>query len=187
MTVTPTLPATSGGDSRDPMDIYSSSVPQLIKMLRNLDAWLGAGLELAERKKFDPDVLLGLRLAPDQFTLVRQVQSACDTAKLTAARLAGKDAPSHADGETTIAQIRERIASVTGYLETLGAADFAGAGERKISAPWMRGKWSDGATYLVEYGLPNFYFHIVTAYAILRHAGVELGKIPYIGSFPFRD
>jgi uncharacterized protein len=169
------------------MDIYTASVPQFAKMLRNLDAWLGHGIELAERKKFDPDVLVGLRLAPDQFTLTRQIQSACDTAKLTSARLVGRDAPPHADSETTLPQLRERIASVIGYLETLTPADFEGADTRRISAPWMRGKWGEGATYLVEYGLPNFYFHVVTAYSILRHAGVELGKIPYIGSFPFRD
>ncbi|MBC8067158.1 MAG: DUF1993 domain-containing protein [Deltaproteobacteria bacterium] len=169
------------------MDLYTASVPQFIKMLRNLDSWLGKGIELAERKKFDPDVLLGMRLAADQFTLARQIQSSCDTAKLTSARLTGKDAPSHADSETTLAQLRERIASVVGWLETLGPADFAGASERKISAPWMRGKWGEADAYLVEYGWPNFYFHVVTAYTILRHAGVELGKIPYLGSFPFRD
>lgn len=169
------------------MDIHSHFLPQFTKMLRNLDAWLGQGIELAERKKFDPDVLLSLRLAPDQFALVRQVQSACDTAKLTLARLAGKDAPSHADTETTLAQLRERIANVTAWLETLTAADFAGAEERHVSAPWMQGKWATGTDYLVEYGLPNFYFHVVSAYSILRHAGVELGKRPYLGRVNLHD
>ncbi|HWB77364.1 MAG TPA: DUF1993 domain-containing protein [Nannocystaceae bacterium] len=169
------------------MDIHSHFLPQFIKMLRNLDAWLGSGLELAERKKFDADVLLSLRLAPDQFALVRQVQSACDTAKLTLARLAGKDAPAHADTETTLAQLRERIANVTGWLESLTAADFAGAEDRHVNAPWMQGKWANGTDYLVEYGLPNFYFHVVSAYSILRHAGAELGKRPYLGRVNLHD
>ncbi len=169
------------------MDVYTHSVPQFVKMLKNLDAWLGLGVEHAERKKFDPDVLVGMRLAPDQFALLRQVQSACDTAKLTAARLAGRDAPAHPDSETTLAQLRERIGSVVAFLETLRPADFEGAADRRISAPWMQGKWTEAGNYLVHYGLPNFYFHIVSAYSILRHAGVELGKRTYIGSMPMHD
>jgi hypothetical protein len=163
------------------------TIAQFGKMLRNLDTWLGKGVELATAKKFDPDVLLGLRLVPDQFALVRQVQSACDTAKLAAARMAGKDAPKHEDNETTLAQIRERIASVLGYLEGFNDADFKGAEERRISLPWMQGKWTPSASYFGEFAVPNFYFHVNMAYAILRANGVDLGKISYIGSLPMND
>ncbi len=164
-----------------------TNLAQFSKMLRNLDAWLGRGVELAGVKAFDPDVLLGLRLAPDQFALVRQIQSACDTAKLAAARLSGTDAPSHPDSEATMPQIRERIAQVVAYLDRFGAADFVEAAGRRISLPWMQGRWTPAASYFVEFAIPNFYFHVNMAYAILRAAGVELGKVAYIGSVPLHD
>ncbi|MBX7083232.1 MAG: DUF1993 domain-containing protein [Nannocystaceae bacterium] len=161
-----------------------SCIVQFAKMLRNLDAWLGRGVDHAKAKSFDPDVLLTLRLAPDMFALVRQVQSACDTAKLAAARMADKEAPAHPDSEATVAQLRERIAAVAAYLDGFTVADFAHAAERKISLPWMKGQWTPGSAYFLEFAIPNFYFHVNMAYAILRGAGVELGKTVYIGSLP---
>lgn len=158
------------------------TIAQFHKMLRNLDSWLGRAVDHATSRKFDVDNLVQARLAPDQFALVRQIQSACDTAKLTAARLSGKDAPSHADTETSIAELRARIADVAGWLEGFGARDFEGAATRKVTISWMQGKSMAGANYLSEFGVPNFYFHVTVAYSILRHNGVELGKIPFLGS-----
>jgi uncharacterized protein len=169
------------------MDLFTLTVPQFLKTLRNLDRWLEAANELAAQKKFEPDVLLQQRLAPDQFALVRQVQSACDSAKLAAARLTGKDAPVHPDTETTMVELRKRIADVAGWLEGLRPADFVGADERRVSLGFMQGKWAFGSDYLVQFAIPNFYFHIVTAYSILRHNGVALGKLAYIGGLTLND
>ena len=137
--------------------------------------------------RFDPSVLVSARLAPNQYPFQRQVQSACDGAKFSAAYLAGKEAPAHPDTETTIAELRQRIATVLGYLETFKEADFEGAAERKVSPKWMGGKWLRGDHYLAQLGLPNFYFHVTPAYSILRHNGVDLGKTDFIGSIPMRD
>ncbi|MCX5745222.1 MAG: DUF1993 domain-containing protein [Proteobacteria bacterium] len=170
------------------MTFYDLTVAQVLKMLRNLDRWLEAAAAFAERKKFDPAVLLKARLAPDQFALDKQVQIACDNAKNMAARLCGKDLPPHADGEATIAELRQRIASVASYLESFRPEDFAGAEERKITLPWMEdGKWMRPDDYISQFALANFYFHVTTAYAILRHNGVELGKRDFIGGVPLRS
>ena len=169
------------------MSLYQISVPQFVKLLRQLDRWLDKATSYAQAKKFDPEVLLAARLAPDQFSLLRQVQSACDTAKLTSARLIGKAAPVHPDTETTIAELKARIDSCTKYLESLTADDFTGAETRLVPFVGMPGKVVEGAPYLIEFGLPNFYFHVTTAYAILRHNGVDLGKRDFIGGVPLRD
>jgi hypothetical protein len=169
------------------MNVYDLTVPQLVKMLGNVDRWLGAAIAHADRKKYDVNNLLKARLAPDQFALDRQVQSVCDNAKLLTSRLAGKDAPSHPDVETTIDQLRTRIATAVSYLDGFAPDDFAGAAERRITLPWMDGKWMRGDEYLTQFALANFYFHAVTVYAILRHNGVDLGKRDYIGGVPMRS
>ncbi|MDB4955761.1 MAG: hypothetical protein JWO36_3330 [Myxococcales bacterium] len=166
------------------MNTYDLTVPQLKKTLKNLDNWLGAATAYAEKKPFPVDHLAHARLAPDQFALVRQVQSACDNAKFIAGRLTGKEWPAHPDTETTFEQLRARIASVQGFLDTFKPDDFKDSSERKITLPWTEGKWMSGADYLIQFALPNFYFHINMAYAILRHNGVELGKRDYIGGMP---
>ncbi len=163
------------------------SVQQFSKMLRNLDQWIDKAIAHAKAKSFEPDVLVGARLAPDQYPFQRQVQAACDSAKFAAVYLGAKPAPAHPDTETTMAQLRERIASVLGVLETYQADDFVGAEERKVAPPWMHGKWVRGDHYLTQLAAPNFYFHITAAYEILRHNGVPLGKMDFIGSLPLRD
>ncbi len=163
------------------------SVQQCSKMLRNLDQWLDKAVAHAKAKSFDPDVLVSARLAPDQYPLQRQVQSACDSAKFMAAYLSGQTPPAHPDTEATMAELRQRIATVLGYLETFKEADFAGAEERKVAPKWMGGKWVRGDHYLAQLSQPNFYFHVTTAYAILRHNGVNLGKTDFIGGVPMRD
>ncbi|MBK8253958.1 MAG: DUF1993 domain-containing protein [Polyangiaceae bacterium] len=169
------------------MSYYADAVSQLIKMLENVDRWLTAGEEHAKKKSFDPNVLLTQRLAPDQFALLRQVQAACDAAKFFAARLSGKTAPSHPDTETNMAELHARIGAVTEYLKGFSAADFAGADTCIVPLGFAPGKGMKGADYAREMALPNFYFHCVTAYSILRHNGVELGKRDYIGNMAIID
>jgi uncharacterized protein len=168
------------------MDAFTT-VRQFAKMLENLDRWLVTGVSFAEKKKFDADVLGRSRLAPDQYELVRQVQSACDQAKYAAAYLSGQAAPSHPDTEKTISELRARIQTCLKYLRSVESAAYAGAAERRVAPPWLNGKWMRGDAYLTELAIPNFYFHVTTAYAILRHNGVELGKMDFIGSLPIND
>ena len=157
------------------------TISQFSRMLRNLDQWLQTGTTYAQQKKFDADVLAQARLAPDQFDLRQQVQSACDAAKYAAAYLSGQQAPSHPDTEKTIAELRARIQTCLQYLGTFKGSDFTGAEERRVAPPWMQGGSVRGADYLMRFAVPNFYFHVTTAYDILRHNGVELGKRDFIG------
>jgi uncharacterized protein len=160
-------------------------VPQYSKMLKNLDQWLEKAIEHAKAKEYDVDTLVHARLAPDQYALDRQIQSACDSAKFSASYLAGKTPPAHPDTEKTIAELRARIQSCRAYLETVTSA--YGAEDRKVSPKWLEGKWVKGDQFLMQMSIPNFYFHVTTAYAILRHNGVELGKMDFIGAFPIHD
>jgi hypothetical protein len=160
---------------------------QMSKMLRNVDGWLTKAAAHAEAKKYDTAVLVQTRLAPDMFAFARQVQSACDTAKYAAARAAGKEAPSHPDTETTFAELSARIGKVVEYLGTFTAADFAGADSRTIALPRWEGKSMTAIDYLVEHAIPNFYFHVTTAYAILRQAGVDVGKRDYLGTLTMKQ
>jgi uncharacterized protein len=161
--------------------MFYETTRQMKKLLGQLDKWLAAAADFAQAKKFDPNVFLTLRLAPDQFAFARQVQTACDTAKLVAARLAGKEAPSHADTEQTLEELRARVATVVAYLDGFTARDFEGAATRVITQPRWEGKVMSGADYFMEHGVPNFFFHLTHAYAILRHGGVSLGKRDYLG------
>ena len=164
------------------MSLYDATVPQLSKMLANLDKWLETAIAHAKTKAFDPNVLVSARLAPDQYPLARQVQSTCDAAKYAAARLTGKEPPKHPDTEQTMDELRARVATCKAYVETITKADFAGAADRAIALPFLEGKTILGTDYVNEMVLPNFYFHLTTAYAILRHNGVALGKMDFIGS-----
>lgn len=166
--------------------IYDLIVPQFGKMLRNLSAQIDIAVEYAASKKFEPDVLWNARLAPDQFNFIRQVQIACDNAKFAAARLTGKDAPAHEDNEKSTADLKARIDKVLAYLSTFSEKDFADAATRQVSQPRWEGKYLTGQEFACQYAVPNFYFHINTAYAILRHNGVPVGKRNYLGELPFK-
>ena len=166
--------------------MYYETFSQMKKMLAQLDTWLDAATAHATAKSFPPEVFLGLRLAPDQFAFARQVQATCDVAKLAASRLTGKEAPAHADDETTVAALQARVKSVVAYLDGLSARDFEGAATRVITQPRWEGKVMDGASYFLEHGLPNFFFHLTHAYAILRHNGVGIGKRDYLGKLTQR-
>lgn len=168
---------------------YDLTVVQFTKMLNNLNSFLDKGAAFAETKKIDVNVLLNSRLAPDQFNLIRQVQIACDTAKLGVARLTGKvdSAPVHADTETSLPELKARIQSVLDYLAGFSADDFAGAAERQVSQPRWEGKYLTGYEFAIQHAVPNIYFHVTTAYAILRHNGVDLGKKDFLGSLPYKN
>ena len=163
------------------MSLYEQTIPQFKNTLGQLEKWLDAAIEYAKTKSFDPAVLLGSRLAPDQYPLVRQIQSVCDTAKFTPARLTGKEPPKHPDTELTIDELRTRIRAVLEYLDSYKPAEFAGTETAKVALPWLPGKHVLGADYVNQLQLPNFYFHATLAYEILRHNGVPLGKSDFIG------
>ncbi len=163
------------------------TISQFKRMLKNLDQWLQTATAYAQKKTFDPDVLAHARLAPDQFALVQQVQSACDAAKYAAAYLSGQKAPSHPDTEKTNGELRARIQTCVGYLDTFKTTDFSGAEERRVAPPWMEGSSVRGDHYLMRLAVPNFYFHVTTAYDILRHNGVDLGKRDFIGVRSWTD
>jgi hypothetical protein len=163
------------------MSASHAQVMQLTKMLKNMERWLDKAEEYAASKGFEPEVLLQSRLAPDMYTLMRQIQSACDGAKALAARLAGKTPPKHPDTEQSYAEIRQRIRTVLHYLAEFGAADFSDADKRIVPLPFMPGKGMAGSEFTREMNVPNTYFHLSMAYAILRHNGVPLTKADYIG------
>lgn len=169
--------------------LYDLTVVQFSKMLKNLSIILEKGECFANLKKVDMGVLLNARLAPDQFNLLRQVQIACDTAKIGVARLTDNldTVPKHDDSEVTLADLQARIGSVLAYLATFKAEDFANAADIHVSQPRWEGKYLTGYEFAIEHAIPNIYFHITTAYAILRHNGVEVGKKDYLGAMPYKS
>ena len=168
------------------MNLYDATVPIFTKMLGNLDRWIEKASAHAADKKFDPSILASARLTPTQWPFTRQVGAACDQAKFACAKMTGKTPPSHEDNEKTLEETRARVRSVLGYIETFSREDFVGCEERPCSHGWMEGKHVPGGDYLDHVALPNFYFHLVHAYAILRHHGVELGKDDFIEPIPYR-
>ena len=169
--------------------IYKTVIPQFSKMLGNLSKILDTAAAHAQDNKFEMSVLLQARLSPDQFSLMRQIQIACDTAKLAAARLADKeqDAPTHADSEQTLDDIKARISNVIDYLGSFSESDFEGAATRCITQPRWKGKTLSGEEFLLQHALPNLYFHVTTSYAILRHNGVNVGKKDFLGELPYKE
>lgn len=167
--------------------LFAITVTQYNKTLDNLAACLNKAASYAELKKFDIEVLLNSRLAPDQFSLIRQVQIACDTAKFGAARLCGKEAPSHPDTEKTLSELQTRIKAVQVYLASFTEADFSGAESRHISQPRWEGKYLTGLEFAIQHSIPNLYFHVTTAYSILRHNGVDVGKKDFLGAMPYKQ
>jgi hypothetical protein len=166
------------------LSLYDISVPLFSRGLGQLSHVLDKGLAHAQAAGIDPVELVNARLAPDMFTLAGQVQSASDASKLGAARLAGITAPSFPDTETTYAELQARVAKTIEFLATVDRALIDGAGAREVTMK-VRGnelKFS-AERYLLQFALPNFFFHVTTAYGVLRHSGVPLGKLDYLGSF----
>ena len=166
------------------ISMHSASAPIFLTMLANLSSWLDKAAAHAEARKFDVQVLLQSRLAPDMLPLLRQVQIACDAAKFGVARLAGVEAPRFDDGETTLAELKARIEATLEFVRSVPAEQVDGSEERPVSVP-LRNREPmafRGEAYLKHFALPNFFFHVTTAYAILRHNGVQLGKADFLGN-----
>jgi hypothetical protein len=166
--------------------MYYESFLQMKKMLGQVNTWLDKAEAYAKERSFEPSLYVGFRLAPDQLAFARQIQIACDTAKLGASRLTGKEAPPHADNEQTLDELRVRIRSVVSYLDSFSEKDFEGSGSRSITQPRWEGKVMTGKDYFFEHVQPNFYFHAAHTYAILRHNGVPVGKRDYLGALSQR-
>jgi len=163
--------------------MYQASVPVFVRMFGNLSAILDKAAAFAEAKKIDPSVLVNARLAVDMLPLSKQVQIASDAAKGAGARLTGSDVPSFADTETTFPELQARIAKTVDFLKGLDAAQFDGSESKEIVLTLAKGEVTfKGDAYLLNFVLPNFYFHMTTAYAILRHNGLDLGKMDYLGA-----
>lgn len=166
---------------------YELTIPHISKYLQNLERWIDKAHDHAAAKKFDPATLLSARLAPDAIPLLGQIRMVCDNAKFIPCRATGKKAPSHPDTETTWEELRARIKNVRELVESFTPADFEGIEKRTVTLPFVPNKVLSATDYVTGFGLPNFGFHLVTAYQILRHNGVELGKLDFMGSLPFRD
>ena len=164
------------------MSMYTASVPVFQHMLRNLSHILDKGEASAQARKFDPSVLTTARLAPDMLPFTRQVLIACDGAKNGVARIAGVEPPKFEDNEASFAELKARIQKTLDFLETVPAARLEGTEDKDITFPAGRDttKTMKAQAYLTTWVLPNFFFHVTTAYAILRHNGVDLGKTDYL-------
>ena len=166
-----------------PLSMYQASVPVFLQGLKNLAAILDKAAGQAAERKIDPGVLLNDRLAPDMFPLVRQVQIASDHAKGASARLAGIDVPKFEDVEKSFEDLQQRLARVTEFVKSISPAQIDGSEDREITLPIGGQSMAfKGQTYLLHFALPNFYFHLTTAYAILRHNGIVIGKRDFIGA-----
>ena len=165
------------------ISMYQASAPRFVNILKNLSAILDKAQAYADARKIDPVVLSSSRLYPDMFTLARQVQTACDTAKGAVARLAGIEIPKYEDTEQTLAELKARITKTIDFIGTVKAAQIEGSEDKPIVLK-IRGQDVNytGMQYLLGFAHPNFYFHVTTAYDILRHNGVEIGKRDYIGN-----
>jgi len=165
------------------ISMYQASAPRFVNTLKNLSVILDKAQAHADAKKIDPRVLTAARLYPDMFPMSRQVQSACDTAKGAVARLAGVEVPVHEDTEQTFEELKARIAKTITFIETIQPAQVDGSEDREVVLKFRSGEVKfKGMQYLLGQALPNFYFHATTAYDILRHNGVEVGKRDYIGT-----
>src|ERR1700730_17204653 len=167
--------------------MYYQVISQCTQSLKNLETCLDKAEQHAAAKKLGVGVLMTSRLAPDMQHFIYQVQSACDYVKAAAAWLSGQPPPTHEDNERTIDELRARIGQPVAFAETLEAPRYASASERKVALPWAPGKVIGGEDYLLQVAVPNIFFHLTTAYAILRHNGVDVGKMDFLGPMKFVD
>jgi hypothetical protein len=167
--------------------IYDFTVPAFIKHLGGLKTVLQKSDAFIKEKGMDEKALLASTLYPDMFNFTRQVQVACDTAKGAVARLAGVEIPKKEDTEVTIAELIARIDWTVDFITSVPESAFAEAAERKVTLPYFPNKYMTGFDYAREYAVPNFLFHVVTAYGLVRHAGVPVGKADYMNGLPLKD
>src|SRR3954465_11308432 len=164
------------------ISMYQASTPRFANILRNLSTLLDKAEAHCAAKKIEPSALTTYRLYPDMFPLTRQVQIACDSAKGAVARIAGVEIPKHEDTEQTFADLKARIAKTIDFLESVPASKVDGSEEKEVVLQMRSGERRfKGLQYLLGHAYPNFYFHVTTAYNILRHNGVEIGKADFIG------
>lgn len=168
-------------------DIYTYTVPVFVKLLGGLKNVLAKAEAFAKEQGMSEADFLGDKLALDMFPLSRQVQIACDNAKGAVARLSGGEAPKHEDTEATFAELTKRIDETIAYVQSVPESAFADAAERKVVLPYFPDKYMTGFDYAREYVIPNFLFHVVTAYALIRKNNVPIGKADYVNGLPFRD
>lgn len=161
--------------------VYEVSVQQFVLTLTNLKLLLKKAESFAQTRKFDMNVLLETRLFPDMFPLSKQILTACDAAKFCGARLSDTTPPAFEDNEKNLSDFIARIENTIDYLKKLTAEDFQDFEEKEIKFPWNPNQKLMGKDYLIQFALPNFYFHVTTAYNILRSSGIELGKVDYLG------
>lgn len=166
------------------LTMYQTSIPVFIRMLGNLSSILDKAAAHAETKKIDPAIFINARLAPDMYSLSRQIQIATDVVKGCAARLSGIEVPSYEDNESTFPELQARIAKTVTFLQSVKAEQLDGSEERTVTLK-IHDRDTDllGGPYLLNFVLPNFYFHVTTAYVILRHNGLELGKKDFVGNY----
>src|ERR1700728_3239949 len=167
--------------------MYYEVVSQCTQSLKLVEGWLDKAVKFADEKKLDVDTLLNGRLAPDMKPLIYQVQSACDYVKAAAAWLSGQTPPKHEDNEQTVEELRVRVRKTVAFAESVAEAQYKGAESRKVRFSWAPGKVIGGEDYLLQMTIPNVYFHIATAYAILRQSGVNVGKMDFLGLINFVD
>jgi hypothetical protein len=164
------------------ISMHSASVPIFVRMLGNLTTWLDKAESHAAARKFDTSVYLTARLAPDMLPFTNQIQIACDAVKFGIARLSGVEAPKFADDEASLADLRTRVRKTIDFIQSVPAAQIDGTEGKDVVVPRRDGSMTlKGETYLKNFVLPNFFFHVTTAYALLRHNGVELGKADFLG------
>jgi hypothetical protein len=167
------------------MSLYEASIPTFLHTLHSLKTILEKAVSHAETRKFDPNVFASMRLYPDMLPLNRQVQIASDAAKGAAARLSGTEPPKFEDNEVTMAELVMRVTKTIDYLQSFKAEQFTGAETRVITIKSPRATLNFTAVDFVRHwAVPNFYFHVTTAYALLRHGGVEIGKLDFLGAVP---
>jgi uncharacterized protein len=167
--------------------MYHQVISQCTQTLKNLETYLDKSEQYAATKKFDVGVLINSRLAPDMKNFIYQVQSACDYVKGAAAWLSGQRPPKHDDNEQTIDELRARIRKTVAFAESVKETQYAGAPERKVSFSWAPGKVMVGEDYLLQMTIPNTFFHVAMAHAILRHNGVDVGKMDFLGPINLVD
>jgi hypothetical protein len=167
--------------------MYYQVITQCTQSLKNLETCLDKAHQYAATKKFDVGVLMTSRLAPDMQPFTYQVQSACDYVKAAAAWLSGQTPPRHEDNEQTIDELRARIQKTVAFAESVKETQYADASKSKVKLSWAPGKVIGGEDYLLQMTIPNTFFHIAMAYAILRHNGVDIGKMDFLGSINLVD
>ena len=165
------------------LSMHTASVPVFVRILGNLLVWLDKAEAHAKERNFDPSLYLAARLAPDMLPFTKQIQIACDSAKFGVARLAGVEAPKFDDDEASLAELRERVRKTLAFVQSVPAARIDGSEARDVSVPRRDGPLTmRGDQYLLNYVMPNFYFHVTASYALLRHSGVALGKNDFLGA-----